>query len=134
MKSCALLISHYEAQHLPSDLAKAEERDKSNGKSDEELYVEIFVILAEITFLAYKISKSIHDRCSNRDDPEISGQLIVDAMDFIRQHTPSFGFMPDGQALFNVSKRDEHYASLYHGKPRDENFKVFEKAIYMQTG
>ena len=52
MKSCALLISHYEAQHLPSDLAKAEEHDKSNGKSDEELYIEIFVILAEMAFLA----------------------------------------------------------------------------------
>lgn len=44
MKICALLISHYEAQHLPLDLAKAEEHDKSNGKSDEEVYIEIFVI------------------------------------------------------------------------------------------
>ena len=42
--------------------------------------------------------------------------------------------MPDGKALFNVSKRDEHYALLYHGKPGDENFKVLEKAIYMQAG
>ena len=47
MKSCALLMSRYKAQHLPSDLAKAEERDKSNGKSNEELFAEIFVTLAE---------------------------------------------------------------------------------------
>ena len=52
MKSCALLMSRYEAQHLPSDLAKAEERDKSNGKSNEELFAEMFVTLAEMIFLA----------------------------------------------------------------------------------
>ena len=52
MNSCALLMSRYEAQHLLSDLAKAEERDKSNGKSNEELFAEIFVTLAEMMFLA----------------------------------------------------------------------------------
>ena len=52
MKSCALLMSRYEAQHIPSDLAKAEERDKSNGKSNEGLFAETFVTLAEMIFLA----------------------------------------------------------------------------------
>ena len=32
--------------------------------------------------------------------------------------------MPDGQALFNVLKRDEHYASLYHGKPSVRDYAV----------
>ena len=41
--------------------------------------------------------------------------------------------MHNGQTLFNVSKGDENYALLYDGKPRDENFKVLEKAVCMQV-
>ena len=34
-------------------------------------------------------------------------------MDLIREHALSFGFEPDGENLYNISKGDEEYIFLY---------------------
>jgi hypothetical protein len=76
MKDCVLLMTRYEAQHLPSDLAKLEERDKGKGESLDKLYTEIFVLLAEMVFLVCAIvclffQGSIVDHCYNRQNDQI---------------------------------------------------------------
>lgn len=74
MKDCVLLMTRYEAQHLPSDLAELEERDKEKGESHDKLYTEVFVTLAELVFLictTVRLSfqgSSIDDRYNRQND------------------------------------------------------------------
>lgn len=60
-----------------------------------------------------KMIKSVHDNGPNKADPDINQPRLTYEMDLIREHALSFGFEPDGENLYNISKSEEEHIFLY---------------------
>ncbi|KAL2037400.1 hypothetical protein N7G274_009885 [Stereocaulon virgatum] len=112
---------------LANDCQVVEERYPVT--SNDALIAEIFRVLAEVLFLAYKIIISFQEKTDRCPVRFVLPEKVANTMDLIKRHAMQYGFSPEGLDRWVDDKTKEDYAVLFDVIPPGSEFSLVEKTI-----